>query len=630
MTADSPDDRIRVLESEVRRLTLMLESAPDFITRITVDGKFLYLNRLAPGFEMKDVLGTSVDAYVPPEFRERAHEAIRAACETGKVQEYATIGQVSADKIGHYLTRVSPVLENGKATSLVMIAIDVTPLEESRTLLQVALDATGLGIWTFEPAIGGGSWDETSRRIFGVSADEPAPTLARIEALIHPDDRALVREKLAEAMHTGRYGPIEHRILSASGEIRWCAASGVTVKNHRGEVLQIVGSMRDVTERRALEARLQEAQKLESIGRLAGGVAHDFNNMLTAILGNVDFAAATSSLDDVRPLLAEIRLTAERSAALTAQLLAFARRQVIEPKVLDPNALLARLEGLLRRLLGERIALTVSLGSSGHVRVDESQLEQVVLNLITNARDSMPQGGAARLETRDLVIGPADVGRYAELGPAEYVAIIVTDSGDGIPAQALPQIFEPFFTTRRGGTGLGLATCYGIVKQSGGHIAVESEPDRGATFFVYLPRVAAAAFEPPGIATPAPGAVSNERVLFVEDEALVRAIVERTLQRAGYRVVVATSAEEALELTDQDGRFDLLVTDVVMPGMSGWELGKRLRERWPGLRVLYISGYTEDGAQPGGASEPGASFLQKPFLPLDLLATLRKLLDAKS
>lgn len=630
MTADSDDQRIRALEDEVRRLTLMLESAPDFIMRVTVDGKLLYLNRLAPGFEMKDVLGTSVDDYLPSGYRERAHEAIRAACETGKVQEYSTMGLAGPDKVGHYLNRVSPVLENGRATSLVMIAMDVTPLEESRTLLQVALDATGLGIWTFEPASGNGTWDETSRKIFGVVSDQSAPNLSRIEALIHPDDRQQVSAALAEAMTTGRYGPIEHRILWPNGEVRWSAASGVAVKNHRGEVARIVGSMRDVTERRALEARLQEAQKLESIGRLAGGVAHDFNNMLTAILGNVDFAASVTSLEEVRPLLAEIRLTAERSAALTAQLLAFARRQLVEPKVLDPGALLRRSEGLLKRVLGEQISLTLRTDSRGHVRADESQLEQVVLNLITNARDSMPAGGSVQLQTRDVLLEPDEAERYAELVPGPYVVISVVDSGDGIPAEALPRIFEPFFTTRRGGTGLGLATCYGIVKQNGGHIAVHSEPGRGATFSVFLPGVAATPTEAPPPNQPAAGAISGAHVLLVEDEAAVRVIVERTLARAGYRVVVVKSAEEALELQEDAGRFDLLVTDVMMPGMNGWELGKRLRLRWPRLRVLYISGYTEDADEERGASEPGASFLQKPFLPMDLLATIRKLLDAKS
>jgi two-component system, cell cycle sensor histidine kinase and response regulator CckA len=622
---DSKDDRIRALEDEVRRLTLMLEGAPDFITRITVDGKFLYLNRLAPGFEMKDVLGTSVDAYVPPEFRERAHEAMRAACETGKVQEYATVGQTSANKIGHYLTRVSPLMENGRATSLVMMAIDVTPLAESRMLLQVALDATGLGIWTYEPATGNGSWDETSRRIFGAPVDAGPPNMALIEERIHPDDRALVRDGLAQAMRTGRYGPIEHRLLLPNGEVRWSAASGIAVRDHRGEVLRIVGSMMDITARRALEARLQEAQKLEGIGRLAGGVAHDFNNMLTAILGNVDFASRMTSLDDVRPLLDEIRLTAERSAALTAQLLAFARRQLVEPKVLAPSTLIGRIEALLRRLLGDQTTLTVSLHSVGQVRADPSQLEQVVLNLITNARDSLAQGGRVELETKDVRLELADVAQLPDLSPGPYVVISVTDDGDGIPAQALPRIFEPFFTTRRGGTGLGLATCYGIVKQSGGHIAVHSESGRGAAFSVYLPRVVNAEPEPHPARAPSPGARGTERVLLVEDEAVVRGVIERTLQRAGYRVLVATSGDEALELTDVDGQFDLLITDIAMPGLSGWELGKRLGERWPGLPVLYISGYTEDVLSDVDAR--GAAFLQKPFLPVDLLATIRRLLD---
>ena len=629
MTTDSKDDRIRALEDEVRRLTLMLESAPDFITRITVEGKFLYLNRLAPGFQMKDVLGTSVDGYVLPEFRERAHEAMRAACATGKVQEYATMGQTSSAQVGHYLTRVSPVLENGKATSLVMIATDVTPLEESRVLLQLALNATQLGIWTYAPATGAGSWDATSRRIFGAPDDAPSPNLASIIGeRIHPDDRELVLATLAEATRTGRYGPLEHRILLPGGEVRWAASSGVALRDHKGEVLRIVGSMRDVTERRALESRLQEAQKLESIGRLAGGVAHDFNNMLTAILGNIEFAASLTSLDDVRPLLEEIRLTAERSAALTAQLLAFARRQLIEPEVLAPSLLLGRIESLLRRLLGERSTLTVTLDSVGYVRADPSQLEQVVLNLITNARDSLPQGGRVELATRDVVFEAADLGQLPDLNPGPYVVIKVTDDGDGISAQALPQIFEPFFSTRRGGTGLGLATCYGIVKQSGGHIAVHSEPGRGATFLVYLPSVGASAEPKPAeVSEPAPTASGNERLLLVEDEAVVRGVVERTLKRAGYRVVVATSGDEALKLTDSDGPFELLITDVVMPGVNGWELGKLLRARWPGLPVLYVSGYTEDVIQDVDALGRDGAFLQKPFLPVDLLAAIRSLLD---
>ncbi len=627
MSGDPKDERIRELEDEVRRLSLMLESAPDFITRITVDGKFEYLNRLAPGYSMSDVVGTSVDAYVPVEFRERAWQAMQRARETGTVQQYATLGSTGPGQIGHYLTRISPVIENDKVTSLVMIATDVTELEENRTLLQVALDATALGIWTHTPA-GHGSWDETTRKIFGVVDPVEAnsvPHLAKLLAeRIHPDDQGIVTEGLKIAEGTDHYGPIEHRIIRPDGEVRWVAASGITVRDHKGDVLRVVGSIQDITHRRLLEARLLEAQKLESIGRLAGGVAHDFNNMLTAILGNVDLASDASSLDEVRQLLAEVRVTAERSAALTAQLLAFARRQVIEPKVIEPNTLLRRLNALLRRVLGEHIEVSIELGSSYCVRADASQLEQVILNLVTNARDSMPGGGRLTLQTSDV----QQTTPQPDVLPGPCLRILVSDTGAGIPASDLPHVFEPFFTTRQGGTGLGLATCYGIVKQTGGHITVQSELGRGTTFEVFLPRVDAPAPDGPTPLPPTPSPQPNgARVLFAEDEAVVRGVLERALSRAGYQVVVACNGDEAVQLAEERGPFKLLITDTVMPGMSGREVGKQLGARWPELRILYISGYSEDALAHGGVLEPGLRFLQKPFSPGDLLERVRRILD---
>jgi PAS domain S-box-containing protein len=626
--ADPKDERIQALEDEIRRLHVMLEHAPSFITRITTDGAFLYLNRLAPGFSMADVLGTSVDNYVPPQFRARAHEAMRAAVETQQTQEYATVGQISADKVGHYLTRVSPIVEDGQASALVMVATDVTALEESRTLLQVALNATRLGIWTYEPRTGSGSWDVTTRHIFGVDGAEHTPHLAEmLGERIHPDDRALVQSSLGRAVETGQYGPLEHRILLPDGELRWVAASGVAVREPGGggAVLRIVGSVMDISERRALEQRLLEAQKLESIGRLAGGIAHDFNNMLTAILGNADIATRADSLERVRPLLAEIRLTAERSAALTAQLLTFARRQAVEPKLIDIKQLVWRIEGLLRRLLGDQIAFNLGLSGTGLVRADESQLEQVVLNLITNARDCLPEGGHVVLETSDLVLDHAGASRHPDLSEGPYVRLTVSDDGPGIPVSAQAQIFEPFFTTRRGGTGLGLATCYGIVKQSTGHIAVSSEEGRGTTFTVLLPRATGQVTEQQP-RRPAPDAAGNERILLVEDEAVVRGVLTRSLGRAGYHVRAATCGEEALELL-RDGPVDLVITDIMMPGISGWELGRTLNERYPQQRILYISGYTEDIAN-GSPVTQGVPFLQKPFLPDELLTMVRRLLDA--
>jgi two-component system, cell cycle sensor histidine kinase and response regulator CckA len=624
---EGQEERIRDLQAEVRRLQLMLASVPDFISRLTVDGKFLYLNRLAPGFQMEQVLGSAVEDYLPPEAHQRAQAALKAARETRAVQEYAISGLVSPDKMGHYLTRVSPVIEEGEVTSLVMIGTDVTALEEQRVLLQVALDATGLGIWTHNPESGGGVWDEATRRILGLA--QGAPPFERVMSeIVHPEDRELVREGMRRAQSTGRYGPLEHRVRRNNGEVRWVAVSGQVVKNPEGKVVSLVGSVQDITERRTLDARLLEAQKLESIGRLAGGVAHDFNNMLTAILGNVEFAAESTSLDELRPLLAEIRHTAERSAALTAQLLAFARRQVIEPKVLEPNALLKRLDSLLRRLIGEQIRITVQLGAKGRVRADESQLEQVIMNLVTNARDAMASGGRLLLSTSDVVLDSAFAAAQPDVSPGPYVQITVADSGLGIAPQDLEHIFEPFYTTRPGGTGLGLATCYGIAKQSGGHILVRSELGQGSTFTVYLPRVEeeVAPAAPP---RSAPKSLSTERVLLVEDEPSVRAVAERALVRQGYRVRSAGTAEEALQHYAEES-FDLLVTDVVLPGMSGRELALKLTQRWPDLRVLFISGYTQNMIEHGGVLDPGISFLQKPFLPVELLVAARKVLGGGS
>jgi two-component system, cell cycle sensor histidine kinase and response regulator CckA len=622
------DDRSLALEAEVRRLKAMLESAPNFITRITLDGKFLYLNQLAPGFRMEDVIGTSIDDYVPEAFRERAREAMRQAVETRTVQEYSTLGQISADRIGHYLTRVSPVVENGVVTSLVMIATDVTALAEQRVLLQHALDATSLGIWTYEPATGIAVWDATTRRIFGVPATGPSLNLNEIMAeRIHPDDRDLVTAGLAEVMREGHYGPMEHRIRTGDGSTRWLSASSLAVRDHRGEIVRIVGSVQDVTERRALEARLRDAQKLESVGRLAGGIAHDFNNMLTAILGNVAFAATVDSVEDVRPLLAEIRTAAERSAALTAQLLAFARRQMIDRKVVEPNALIQRLDALLRRLVGERIRMRVSLLAEGWVQVGESQFEQVVLNLVTNARDAMPSGGSLTIETSDVVLDRADA-TALDLPAGRYVKLSVRDTGPGIASDLLPHLFEPFFTTREGGTGLGLATCYGIVKQSGGHLTVDSALGQGATFNVYLPRVEAANRAAAAPTSTSPGAAAR-KVLVVEDEPIVRAVIERTLRERRYRVSVAGSAAEAFALADREGPFDLLVTDVAMPDVDGRELAQALVTRWSTLLVLFVSGYAQEFTL-DAERDPGKQFLQKPFEPSELLQAVESLLSQRA
>jgi CheY-like chemotaxis protein len=331
-----------------------------------------------------------------------------------------------------------------------------------------------------------------------------------------------------------------------------------------------------------------------------------------------------TTIEEVRPLLDEVRLAAQRSAALTNQLLAFARRQVVETQTIDPNALIRRLEPLLRRLLDERTRVEFELTAAGCVCIAESQLEQVLMNLVTNARDALPNGGRIKLETAELNLDAAPGRPVSGPSAGRYVIISVSDDGRGIAPEALPHLFEPFFTTREMGTGLGLATCYGIIKQAGGTITVESEDTRGSTFRVYLPRVENVEGAPEPRQT-LPPSDARPKILVVEDEAPVRVVLDRTFRRGDFIVHVAERAEEALQIAEQHGPFDVLVSDIVMPGMDGTELARRLREKWPALRVLLISGYTHEFPLKDGRQDPNVGFLQKPFHPTELLDTVRKL-----
>jgi len=361
-------------------------------------------------------------------------------------------------------------------------------------------------------------------------------------------------------------------------------------------------------------------------------VAHDFNNLLTAILGSADLV-----LDSLTPgvpareELEEIRKAALRAADLTRQLLAFSRQQVIAPTALNPNEVVANMDKLLRRLLGEDVELRTRLTPDlVTVKADPSQLEQVVLNLAVNARDAMPNGGKLTIETQNVELDAAYVRGHISAQPGPYAMIAVSDTGVGMDAATQARIFEPFFTTKEigKGTGLGLATVYGIVKQSGGWIWVYSEPGQGTTFKIYLPRVTEAV--PPAAVTPAPPASvrGSETILLVEDDEMIRNLVQKVLQANGYRVLVAANGRNAEQVAGQhDGPIHLLVTDVVMPGMNGREVAQRLAGARAGIKVLYLSGYTDDAIVHHGVLEPGVAFLQKPFTPAVLGRKVREVLD---
>ena len=442
---------------------------------------------------------------------------------------------------------------------------------------------------------------------------------------IHPDDRAGVHE----AFSRDRAGfHAEYRIVRPDGSVRWISDRSFPVRDAAGELVRIAGVATDETTRRTLETQLLQAQRLESIGRLAGGVAHDFNNLLTVILSHAAFARQDAAQADED--LAAIEQAGARASELTAQLLAFARRQVIEPRIIDLNVLTTQIDRMLRRLIGEHVQLeTVLEPQLWPVRVDPAQMEQVLLNLAVNARDAMPNGGTLTLETANVVLDAGYVASHADVQPGEYVMLAVSDNGEGIDPALLPMIFEPFFTTKPSGvgTGLGLATCYGIIRQAGGHIWAYSEPGNGATFKLYLPRALGALSD---VASGGPGKPvrGNETVLLVEDDVSVRAIAVRALRAQGFVVLEAGDGIEALEVARQhSGEIHILVTDVVMPRLGGKELAERLVAERPQIKVLFASGYTRNAIVHQGVLEQGTQFLQKPYVPASLTKKVREVLD---
>jgi len=385
-------------------------------------------------------------------------------------------------------------------------------------------------------------------------------------------------------------------------------------------------------ERQALEEQLRQAQKVEAIGRLAGGVAHDFNNLLTVIRGYVDISLAELPPESpVRSDLEEARDAADRAADLTRQLLAFSRRQIIEPRISDLNAIVESSEKLLRRLIGEDIEIAIVLNPHlGRAKVDRAQIEQVIVNLAINARDAMPQGGRLTFETDNVDLDNAYARAHTAVQPGPHVMLAVSDTGQGMDRGTLSHLFEPFFTTKEfgKGTGLGLATVYGIVKQSGGNIWVYSEPGRGTTFKIYLPRVDEPAEPLAPKETDRATLRGSETILVVEDEDAVRTLTRRVLESKGYTVLDANQGLAAIELAEKhDGPIHLLVTDVIMPQMSGRALAQALSAVRPSMRVLYVSGYTNNAIVHQGVLDPGTPFLQKPFTPKALASKVRDILD---
>jgi signal transduction histidine kinase/ActR/RegA family two-component response regulator len=497
-------------------------------------------------------------------------------------------------------------------------------LLQSETRLRLAVAAAAIETWIvdLDPRAkhGGDEWSDVW-------------SLDRLLREVHPAERDRVRAAIHAAVQTATGFEIEFRGDAAGSEERWAEFRGQVHAGQGGQPRRLIGVTQDTTERRRVANQLIQSQKMEAIGNLAGGIAHDFNNLLTGIIGYLTFAQRRLPQGTpVRADIDEVERAARRAAALTSQLLSYARRQMVVPTLVDLNASVGAMEPMLRRLLGEDVEVVTDLDATlWPVRVDAGQLEQVILNLAANARDAMPDGGTLRVRTRNVVLRSEDARSQPELKPGEYAALSVADTGIGMTAEVKSRIFEPFFTTKAlgAGTGLGLAMCYGIAKQADGHIMVETEVGKGSELTLLLPRVAA---ELPIVAerNAADLPRGTETILVAEDDAVVRLLAVRTLKEAGYQVLEAETAAAATELaTRHSGPIDLLLTDVVMPGGSGRDLADTLLGRRPDLRVIFMSGYTADVILRRGVVAEAVRFLPKPFSPLALAHAVRRALDAR-
>ena len=508
---------------------------------------------------------------------------------------------------------------------------EVTRIAEER--MRFALESAGVGIWDMDHTTGVLQWSPLLEAQYGLGPGTFAGTFEAFIDRIHPDDRSAALATLAEATKSGTDFSIQHRSVWPDGTVRFLSGAGRIHLGADGKPLRGVGISLDVTERRALEEQYQQAQKTEAIGRLAGGVAHDFNNLLTVILGYCELLITDVDSDATRQgALAEIQKAGTRAAGLTRQLLAFSRRAIIQPTLLDLNAVVTDMRVMLGRLIREDVKVTLHCPLQlARVKADRGQVEQIVMNLAVNAQDAMPRGGTLTIETCNVELDQHYAKTHVAVNPGSYVALTVTDTGSGMTPQVMARVFEPFFTTKEvgKGTGLGLATVHSIAGRSGGSVDVISEIGRGSSFNVYFPVSDAAQPVIDVVAPPAaPRALAGETVLVVEDARELRDLTRRLLQRQGYTVLVASNADEALALFDANTSIGVVLTDVVMPGASGPELTRQLVERRPSTKVIYMSGYTEDAIVHHGVLKSGIAFLHKPFTSDALGRKVREVLDA--
>ena len=622
----------------VRQQALALDSAVDGMAIIDAAGKYTYVNE---GYA--EMLGATSRAEMIGNHWENVSaqtgadpEEMRAALrKEGRWYGVLNVSRDPGMSVPVELA-VTALPEGG----VVMLSRDLTErrkAERAKTEAEIKyrmiVEQVAAISYIAEPGVNG-RWYYVSPQIesiLGYTAEEWLEQSENWLQFVHVDDHVAVNEA-EQAGLKGKSFQAEYRVTRKDGRTVWISDTAtITQGSENHPVME--GIMVDISERKLMEMQSQQARRMEAVGRLAGGIAHDFNNLLTIIKGYTELARQRAEGQAaLRNDIERIEDASERAAALVRQLLAFSRKQVLQPKNLDLNGVVRSLEQLLRRLMGDDIRMQTKLAADiGTIKADPSQIEQVLMNLVVNARDAMPQGGKLVVETCNVELDQGYASEHVSVKPGKYVMLAVSDTGIGMNAETVAHIFEPFFTTKGGtqGTGLGLSTSYGIVKQSGGYIWVYSEPEEGTTFKVYLPRVDEVAEPAVAVRLKTTAQKGSETILLVEDNEAVRDLTETVLTSYGYKVIVTQNPQHAQKVAETPGAdIQLVLTDVVMPSMSGRELVRRLTAKYPHLRVLYMSGYTDNIITNSGVLEPGLAFLQKPFTPALLAQKVREVLDS--
>ncbi|HVE55787.1 MAG TPA: PAS domain S-box protein [Pyrinomonadaceae bacterium] len=631
------------LEQAALEYQRVLNHSLDVICQIDEEGRFILVSAAAKkvwGYEPEELIGRMYMDVIHPNDRSKTAQAARDIMSGHPTSTFENSSERKDGSVAHTLWSA-----NWSEPDKIMfcVARDISPIKLAEAALKTSeanyrslIESSPAIIYVAQPFPPYETiYISPNVAIFGYPQEEWVKYPDMWLNLIHDEDRERVLREIDEALSQNLDTELEYRIKASNGRILWLQDKGRFITDAQGNKTGWQGVLLDVTKTKELEGQLRQAQKLESVGLLAGGIAHDFNNMLTAINGYSDLTLRRLKADDpLRRNLEEIKKAGIRSAMLTHQLLAFSRQQMLQPVVMKLNEVIFDTIKMLRRVIGENIELVAVLNpKTGRVNVDPGQLSQIIMNLAINARDAMPDGGKLTIETANVFLDQTYTSRHEGILPGSYVMFSVSDIGIGMNAETQKHMFEPFYTTKEigKGTGLGLATVYGIVKQSGGSIEFHSEKNIGTAFKIYLPRVVSGAGKTEIAQNSIEIPKGTETILLVEDEDLVRNLAFEVLKDCGYRVLEARNGVEALEICEKEDRnIDLLLTDVVMPLMSGHELAGKITQIYTSVRILFTSGYTDDEVIRHGVIGLGTNFIQKPFSPVALTQKVREILGSSN